>query len=346
MPTMLDYYRILGVSPRTELAEIKRRYRLLALKYHPDRNPRNPQAAARFRQVAEAYAAICSRRQQSPSPPPHSRPTEAEERRYRAFARQNLADFFDGEGAGGEVHGYTGPDFRYDLQIPFLTAVRGTEQEIVCQVLVSCRHCQGTGMQPGTGYQDCPTCQGRGRMTKTPGQLRLGVVCEDCQGHGKVMCAPCLFCQGLGHRLESRKYRVNIPSGIEDGTRILILGEGGEGFSSGHNGHLVIVVHVEPHGFYTRHRNDLYATVAVSMAQAVLGDIIEIPTPWGPRSMELPRGSRSGQSFLFPGLGIPANGNGRAGDLIITITVRDDAAGRVANHQPGSGSETQVNESP
>ena len=334
MPTMPEYYRILGVSPRADLAEIKRRFRLLALKFHPDRNPRNPQAAARFREVAEAYATICQGYGRRPRPAEQPPPHAADHSRYRTFARQTVAEFFACDDFPADPVSLGGPDYRYDLQIPFLAAMRGTEQEIAFQCHTPCPFCQATGMQPGTGYQDCPTCHGRGRLGVTPGQLKIGALCADCQGHGKVMSQPCHHCQGLGYRAEWKKYRIHIPSGIEDGTRIRILGEGGEGFAHGPRGHLVIVVHVEPHSFYTRHNNDLYGTLVVSLAQAVLGDTIEIPTPWGPKSVELPRGSRSGQSFLFPGLGVPANGTCHAGDLIITIQVQNDTPSRVAEGQP------------
>ncbi len=335
MPTMPDYYRILGVSPHADLAEIKRRYRLLALKFHPDRNPRNPQAAARFREVAEAYAAICQGQRRRRRVAEDQRQQATDNYHCRTFARQHVAEFFEWEEGPADFSSFGGPDYRYDLQIPFLAAMRGTEQEIAFQCLVPCSHCQATGMQPGTGYQDCPTCDGRGRRGATPGQLKIGALCSDCQGHGKIMSHPCPLCHGLGYRVEWKKYRISIPSGIEDGTRIHIMGEGGEGFAHGPRGHLVVVVHVEPHSFYTRHNNDLYGTLVVSLAQAVWGDTIEIPTPWGPKFVELPRGSRSGQSFLFPGLGVPANGTCRSGDLIITIQVRDDAKSRAADHQPG-----------
>lgn len=335
MPTMPESYRILGVSPQADLAEIKRRFRHLALKFHPDRNPRNPQAAVRFREVAEAYDAICRSRNRRPPRPEKVPPQSAADHRQRAFARQNLADFFNCEEFSAELAGYGGPDYRYDLEIPFLAALRGTDQEITFQCLRPCEACQATGMQPGTSYQDCPTCGGRGRRWATPGQLKIGALCEDCQGHGKVMSHPCPHCRGLGYRLERKKYRLSIPSGIEDGTRILINGEGGEGFAHGPRGHLVVVVHVQPHSFFTRHHNDLYGTVSVSLSQAVCGDTIDIPTPWGQTSLELPRGCRSGESFFFAGLGVPANGGGQAGDLIITIQVQEDAQRRYAQGHPG-----------
>lgn len=325
MPTMPEHYRILGVSPKAELAEIKRRFRRLALKFHPDRNPRNPEAAAKFRQVAEAYGAICDRRARRPVTP-HTQPEQGSTvNGSHAFAWQDLKDFFGAESFSPGLPSFGGPDYRYDLQIPFLSAMWGLEKELEVERLAPCQDCRATGMQPGSYYQDCPSCQGRGRRRNNPGQLKIGPVCEDCQGHGKVMSQPCVACGGQGHRLELKKYRLAIPPGVEDGARICLAGEGGEGFQHGPPGRLVVVIHVEPHSFFTRHYNDLHGDLDVSFAQAVLGDSIEVPTLLGPRILELPRGTRSGQSFLFPGLGVPTNGNCHPGNLIITIHISTKA---------------------
>jgi molecular chaperone DnaJ len=294
---------------------------LLALKFHPDRNPRNPEAAARFREVAEAYGAICTRRPRQPAPPKDQPEQKSNGNGKKAFARENLAEFFGCEDFSPIFASFGGPDFRYDLQIPFLAAMWGLEKEIEIRRLGPCRACQATGLEPGSNYQDCPTCGGRGRRWATPGQLKIGARCDDCQGHGKIMTRPCPHCQGQGYRQKLKKYRIVIPPGAEDGTRILITGEGGAGFQQGPPGQLVVVVHVEPHRFFTRHQQDLHCTLGVSFAQAVLGDSIEIPTPFGPTVLELPRGARSGQSFLFPGLGVPAAGNGQSGNLVITIHI-------------------------
>jgi molecular chaperone DnaJ len=323
MPTLPEYYRILGVSPKADITEVKRRFRFLALKLHPDRNPKNPDAAARFRKVAEAYGAICNRRQQSfPAEPdsPHQQKTEGNGK--RAFAREDLAEFFGFAEISPAFASFGGPNFRYDLQIPFLAAIWGLEEEIEIRRLAHCRFCQATGMQPGSSYQDCPTCRGRGRRWACPGQLKIGPVCDDCQGQGKIMSQPCPHCAGQGFRQQLKKYRIVIPPGVEDGYRILINGEGGEGFHQGPPGHLVVVVHVEPHRFFTRLGNDLHCTLDVSFAQAVLGDNIEISTIFGARILELPRGAHSGQRFVIPGLGVPAAGNRHySGNLVITIQI-------------------------
>lgn len=318
MPTIREYYRILGISPKAGIAEVKKRFRLLALKLHPDRNPRNPKATARFREVAEAYDAICHLRSRRPSQS-DGRQEQPSPEFNKSFARSNLNDFFGAETVAAMSSSFGGPDFRYDLQIPFLAALWGLEKEIQFRRLTPCPSCQATGMQPGSYYQDCPSCQGRGRRRATPGLLKIGALCDTCQGHGKIIDKPCLSCHGQGYRLELKRHRLVIPPGVEDGSRICINGEGGEGFQEGPPGHLVVVVHVEAHTFFTRHRNDLHCTVDISFAQAVLGDTIQVPTPFGARFLELPRGTQSGQNFLFPGLGVPSPGNSHAGNLVVTV---------------------------
>jgi molecular chaperone DnaJ len=320
VPTMPDYYRILGISPKAGVAEVKRRFRLLALKFHPDRNPRNPKAADRFREVADAYNAICNRRLRQPV---QADPVEPKSTDYgnRAFVRQTLNEIFGAETLPTGVHSFCGPDFRYDLQISFLAALWGLEKDIEFRSLAPCQACQATGMQPGSYYQDCPACRGLGRRRASPGQLRIGALCDDCQGHGKIMTQPCSHCGGQGNHLQLKKYKIIIPPGVEDGSRILINGEGGEGFQRGPAGHLVVVVHVEPHSFFTRCKNDLHITLDISFAQAVLGDSINVPTPFGARILDLPRGTRSGQSFTFTGLGVPSGGNCHPGNLIVTVQI-------------------------
>jgi len=321
LPKIPECYRILGVSPKAGLDEVKRRFRLLALEFHPDRNPQDPKAAARFREVAEAYGAICQRRRQEQSPPPGQKPRKTNGNGRRVVSPQDLADLFGFAESSIPFSSFGGPDFRYDLQIPFLAAMWGLEQEIEFRRLVRCGFCQATGLQPGSHYQECPACNGRGRLWASPGQLKIGPVCDTCQGQGKIITHPCTHCRGQGYLSQLKKYRITIPPGVEDGARIRINGEGGEGFRQGPPGHLVVVVHVEPHRFFTRQGNDLHATLEVSFAQAVLGARIEIPTLVGVRILKLPRGAQSGQSFLFPGLGVPVAGDCHPGNLIITIHI-------------------------
>jgi molecular chaperone DnaJ len=321
MPTLPEYYRILGISPQAGLAEVKQRFRRLALRFHPDRNPRNPNAADHFREVADAYNAICDRRSRQPIPPQDHSEQKPKDFANKVFMRQKLDDFFGNNTFSARLPSFCGPDFRYDLQIPFLAALWGLEKHIEIKRLMPCQTCRATGMQPGSYYRDCPVCKGQGRRRTSPGQLRIGAFCDNCQGHGKIMSKPCLHCGGQGTLWQLKKYKVVIPPGIADGSRIFLNGEGGEGFQEGPPGHLVVVVHVEAHNFFTRHNQDLHVTLDISFAQAVLGDCIPIPTPFGTEILDLPRGTRSGQNFIFPGLGVPAAGHNPSGNLIVKVQI-------------------------
>ena len=323
VPSLAECYRILGVSPRVEMAEIKRRFRLLALKFHPDRNPGNDKAAFKFRQIATAYQTICQHRDKVAAikPPPESKPCPPPDlNAATSFRRTVLSEFFGFE-AEVETATTPGPDFRYDLQIPFAAAIWGSTQTIEFQRLVRCPACQGSGMQTGTGYQDCPSCGGSGRRWRTSGELKIGPLCATCQGDGKLVAHPCDHCQGQGYQTHWCRYSITIPPGVEDGTRLFIGGAGGESFQDGPPGHLVVVIHVAPDETFTRRGQDLYCTVRISKETAVWGGNIEIPTLVGSCNLHLPGGIRSGQRLVLSGLGVPANGRIAAGDLIVTFRV-------------------------
>jgi len=318
-------YRTLGVSPRASIEEIKQRYRQLALQYHPDRTGGRPRATARFREIAEAYQILC----QSLGKTPQGGPKAGREPRPQDFFHQRapfnpdswLRDFFGTETGLPRGPQQVGATFRYDLQISLTTAARGLVQEIAFPRLQSCHHCQATGMQPGTGLSPCPDCQGQGRLFKNPGQLRLGPVCQSCQGRGQRPTHPCTHCHGTGMLELLRRFQIRIPPGVENGTRILIPGEGGEGFRSGPAGNLVVVIHIEPSAFFTRILNDLYCRVEVSFAQAARGGHIDVPTLTGSKPLHLPKETRSGQIFRWPGLGMPGVNSLPPGDQIIEIII-------------------------
>jgi molecular chaperone DnaJ len=314
----LDHYRILGVSPRAEWAEIRRRYRALARQYHPDHNPDDPEAVARFRQVVEAYEAIqavkARRRRPSASAQNYRQP--------RSFEREKVfEEFFGIPSSHFSLEQSAGADFRYDLQITFLAAIRGLETVIQVPRTLHCRLCGGTGLAQGSGYQSCPECQGRGRRYGGPGLLRFGPVCARCQGRGQVVARPCQHCQGLGQHPETRQYHLKIPPCTEDGDRLRLRGEGGDGFPNGPRGNLEVVIHVQPHAFFTRVGNDIHCQVKVSFAQAALGGLIRIPTLNGYRTFNLPRGTQPGNMFRVPGAGVPGNSQQPPGDQIIEMVV-------------------------
>ncbi len=312
----LDYYRILGVSPRSSLEEVRRRYRALAMRYHPDRNPDDPEAAAHFRQVVEAFEAIrLAKGRKRPAPSQNYR-------NPRFTNRENLFEEFFGISAGASLQRSAGANFRYDLEIPLVDAVRGMETAIRVDRPLDCGHCRGTGLASGSGYLSCPDCQGRGRRFGGPGMLRFGPWCERCRGRGKISAQPCSHCQGAGWNPSSREYHLRIPPGIHDGTRLRLDGEGGQGFLNGPPGHLEVVIHVAPHRFFSRIGNDIHCRVMVTFAQAALGSEIRIPTlEGGYQTFRLPQGTQTGWTFRFPGAGAPGGPHQYRGDQVNEVVV-------------------------
>jgi molecular chaperone DnaJ len=309
-----EHYRILGVAPGATWEEIQRRYRLLAWQYHPDHHPDDPAAASHFRQVAEAYDAL---RQVK------DRPRRAAQNYLRPRFRGKKKIFeevFGIEGCGSPVQQSPGADFRYDLQISLHGAMRGLETEIQALRIMDCGPCRGTGLAPGAALQDCPDCLGRGRQGG-PGLLRFGPRCRSCQGRGKINAQACPHCGGLGQNWQTCSYHLLIPPGTEDGARLNIKGEGGLGFQNGPPGNLNVIIHVEPHAFFTRRGNDLYCQFPVSFARAALGGAIKVPTLDGWRRLTLPRGTQTGKLFRLPGGGAAPGPQQPAGDQIVEVVV-------------------------
>lgn len=323
-----ECYRILGVSPRANFDEIKRRFRHLAFRFHPDRHPNDPEAVARFREVSEAYKKL----QETWRHRPHNGDSGFQR---RCGAGENLRgaedptlrteefikEYFGVEREASGIASQTGPDFRYDLQIPFAAAILGMETDIEIRRIRSCPVCQATGLHPGSTYQTCPDCDGQGRVFRSPGMLRLGPICQRCHGQGRIIPQPCSHCQGLGTLDQRQRYRITIPPGVEDGARLRIRGEGGEGLHNGPPGHLFVVIHVEPHDFFTRVGNDLYCRVEASFVEAALGAKIEVPTISGSKILDLPPGTQSGDIVRFTGYGVPGQGNQAPGDQIIEVII-------------------------
>ncbi|MCX5892538.1 MAG: J domain-containing protein [Deltaproteobacteria bacterium] len=312
--TIRDCYIILGVSPRTSLAEVRRRYRALARQYHPDHHPDDSEAVAQFRRLVEAYETI----QQS-----RSRTKAAAEtlRRPRFSDNDELFEEFFGIGGSARCRPCAGADFRYDLQISLAAAVRGTQTVIQVDRNLNCRPCRGTGLAPGGAYVPCPQCQGRGRRYGGPGLLRFGPVCPLCRGRGQIIGQNCSHCQGQGATRGKREYRLHIPPGTNDGARLRLDGEGGGGFDHGPPGNLEVVIHVAPDDFFTRKGNDIYCQVKVSFAEADRGDFVLVPTLDGYRTVRLPRGTRNGWIFRIPGAGVRGGPGLPDGDQMLEIMV-------------------------
>ncbi|MHB8066722.1 MAG: DnaJ C-terminal domain-containing protein [Desulfobaccales bacterium] len=315
----LNYYRILGISPRATWEEIQHRYRALARQCHPDHHPDDPEAAAQFRVLVEAYDAL----RQVWSKPRRAAAQTYTRPRFRN-KKQVFEEIFGFDCGGAFLQQSPGADFRYDLQVPFLAAIRGLETDIQVPRDLDCRHCRATGLAPGGSYQDCPDCQGRGRKGG-PGLLRFGPLCRRCQGHGKTAAQTCPHCGGEGHAWEMRHYHLRIPAGIEDGSRLRIAGEGGPGFRNGPPGNLEVIIHVEPHLFFNRVGNDIHCRLQVSFAQAALGGMVQVPTVDGCRNLDLPRGTQSGKVFRFAGGGAPGGPHHPPGDQLVEVVVTTPA---------------------
>lgn len=312
--TARDCYRILKVSPRSSWEEIKSSFRARVWECHPDRHPGDPQAAARFRSLMEAYEYLRRRR--------HLRRAEGGAY-YRATSRmadEALEEFF-GISARSPVSRSAGPDFRYDLRISFLAALKGAEEIIEIPRIHPCRACDRSGRQPGP-REVCPDCQGKGRRPLGPGLLsKTGPLCRRCQGLGEVLPPDCPVCQGLGYLVRHHHVRVIVPPGTEDGTRLRFEGQGGDGVFDGPPGNLEVVISVEPHEFFARRGFDLYCRLPVSFAQAALGGAVMVPTLEGERPLYLPRGTQSGHLFRFVGAGLSRGPHRPPGDQIIEVVV-------------------------
>ena len=330
MTTKRDYYEILGIERGAGDNEIKAKYRKLALKYHPDRNPDNPEAEDRFKEASEAYEVL----------------RDPEKRQiYDQFGHEGLqgtgfsgfggfedifssfGDIFDeffGFGGGRRSGGRAqrGADLRYDLTISFMDAAFGLETEIEVKKLESCPTCEGSGCEPGTSPETCKACGGMGQIRRSQGFFTVRTTCPQCRGQGTSIPHPCEECRGTGQAERKKRVSVNMPAGVDTGTRLRLSGEGESGVRGGPPGDLYIFVRVEPHDFFRRENNDVVCEVNISFVQAALGDKVEVPTLESKKTLTIPKGTQSGEIFRFKGEGIPSLRNRRKGDQIVQVMVK------------------------
>jgi len=325
------YYEILGVSRDASVEVIKKSYRKLAMKYHPDRNPGDAEAEACFKEAAEAYEVLSD---------PHKRDL------YDRFGHEGLksngysgpssaedifshmSDIFgDLFGFGGRrQHDPNGPipgdDLRYDLEITFMEAVHGVEKEVEVTKRETCWTCEGTGARPGHRPQTCPTCGGRGQVIRSQGFFQVSSTCPQCHGSGQVVTEPCQDCNGAGLVNRTKKVKLSIPAGVDTGSRMRLSGEGEGGRRGGPSGDLYIVLHVAPHEFFQRDGQTIYLQYPLSMVKAALGCEIEVPTIDGSTTLKVPAGTQSGQRFTLKGQGVASLRGGRRGDMVVEMQVQ------------------------
>ncbi len=326
-----DYYEVLGVHRNASDAEIKKAYRKQALQCHPDRNPGDAEAEARFKELAEAYEALGdpSRRSQ------YDQFGHAAEANFRQYGggdfdfRSHVDDLFSE--IFGDIFGQQrrprgprperGADLRYNLNVEFDEAVFGCTRDVEIPVRRACTECGGSGARPGTAPSTCTECHGQGRMRFQQGFFSVERECPRCGGEGRVALDPCPECRGRGVTQQRRKLSIRIPAGVESGTRLRVSGEGEAGAHGGPAGDLYVVLTVRSHPLFQRHGQDLVCDVPVSMTQAALGAEVEVPTLEGPARMQVPAGTQHGDVLTLRGKGIPRGDRGRRGDLKLVIQV-------------------------
>jgi molecular chaperone DnaJ len=326
-----DYYEVLGVNRDASDDDIKKSYRKLAMKWHPDRNPDNPKAEERFKEAKEAYEIL----------------TDAQKRPiYDQFGHAgvdqaaggaaggagaagfgNFADAFgdifsDIFGGGrGRSSVYRGADLRYNLEVSLEDAARGTETRIRIPAMEECATCKGSGAKPGTSPTSCPTCHGHGQVRMQQGFFSIQQTCPRCHGTGKIVSSPCQTCGGAGRVKQHKTLAVKIPAGVDEGDRIRLSGEGEAGTNGGPSGDLYVVIHLKPHPVFTRDHNDLHCEMPISITAAALGGDIEIPTLDGYAKIKVPGGTQTGQMFRLRGKGIKGVRSSGHGDLICHVAV-------------------------
>lgn len=328
-----DYYEVLGISRDAGDEEIKKAYRKLALKYHPDRNPGDKEAEENFKEAAEAYEVLRDREKRQI---------------YDRFGHEGLAgrgftgfrgfedifssfgdifeDFFGfGSRRGRGPRAKQGGSLRYDIELTLEDAFYGREKEISFHKLETCQVCEGSGVSPGTQPQTCATCQGRGQVVRSQGFFQISTTCPSCHGDGKIITHPCHNCRGGGKVRVERKINVKIPPGVDSNSQLRLTGEGQPGEYGGPAGDLFVVIHIKDHEFFVREGDDLVCEIPVSFVQAALGDTLMIPVlgDEGSYELEIPPGTQPGGVLRAMGKGMPnLRDPRRKGDLYAKITVK------------------------
>ncbi|MDR0674410.1 MAG: molecular chaperone DnaJ [Zoogloeaceae bacterium] len=329
-----DYYEILGVNNDASEDEIKKAYRKLAMKYHPDRNPDNPAAEGKFKEAKEAYE-VLSDAQKRAAYDQYGHAGVDPQAGFggggQGFGGGNFADAFGGifdeifgnrgGGHGGRGNVYRGADLRYNLEISLEQAAKGTETKIRIPTMEACEVCNGSGAKPGSKPATCPTCGGSGQIRLQQGFFSIQQTCHKCHGTGRFISDPCTVCHGAGRVKKHKTLAVKIPAGVDEGDRIRLSGEGEHGVNGGPPGDLYVQVHLRPHSVFTRDHNDLHCEMPISFTIAALGGEIEIPTLDGAASFRIPPETQTGRVFRLRGKGIKGVRSHTHGDLLCHVVV-------------------------
>lgn len=337
MKTRRDYYEILGVERGASPEEIKRSYRKLAVKYHPDKNPGDHEAEERFKELGEAYDVLMD---------PDKR-AAYDRYGHAAFSQGGMGggggggfhdpfdlfrEVFGAGGGGGGIFDHffgggnadgrqRGSDLRYDIQITLEEAAAGVEKEIEIRKLNTCGSCDGSGAQAGSRTVTCSTCRGRGQVVVSRGFFQVAQTCPNCHGTGRVVEKPCRSCAGEGRVEKTSRVKLKIPAGIEHGSRLRSGGNGEAGMRGGAAGDLYVVVHIKEHPIFEREGSDLHCEVPIPFSTAALGGEIHVPTLKGAVNLKIPAGTQGGSTFRVRGQGMPHLQQGGRGDLFVRVQV-------------------------
>ncbi len=332
-----DYYEVLGVPRDADEDTIKKAYRKLAVKYHPDKNPGDKAAEEAFKELGEAYEALSDPQRRAAYDQYGHAAFDPRTRAGRGFGSGGFHDpfeiFREVFGGGGSIFDeffgsrqdptqpQRGDDLRYDMEISFEEAALGCEKEITLTKGEKCETCEGSGVEAGSRTKACPTCHGRGQVISARGIFSIAQTCPNCQGAGRVIEKPCKSCHGAGRRDKSSKIKLRIPAGVDTGSRLRSGGNGEAGLRGGPPGDLYVVLHIKPHEIFKRDGDDLLCEVPVSVVQAALGAEIEVPTLNGRASIKIPAGTQPGTMFRLKGKGVKnVQGYGH-GDLHVRVDV-------------------------
>ncbi len=331
-----DYYEVLSVGREAGDQEIKGAYRELAKRYHPDRNPDDPNAEEKFKEASEAYSVLSDAQKRAA----YDRFGHAGVQGAGGAASYNpeafadfgdilgdffgFGDLFGNAGGGGRkrTRAQRGEDVRFDLELSFEDAMFGMSAEIQVPRMERCERCKGAGSEPGSGPSNCPTCHGRGEILYQQSFLSIRRTCSTCNGSGQIIRNPCSECHGHGYRQVQRKLKVNIPAGVADGNRLRLAGEGQPGGNGGPAGDLYVFLKVKEHPFFERQENDLHCTIPLNLAQAALGCEIEVPTLGQPHKLKIPEGTQNGAQFKLRHQGVAILNSSTRGDLYVHVTVK------------------------
>ena len=328
-----DFYDILGVNRDASDDDIKKAYRKLAMKYHPDRNPDNPKAEEHFKEAKEAYEILSDGQKRAAYDQYGHAGVDPQSGMGGGFGGAGAGGFSDafggifdeifggGGGRGGRSNIYRGADLRYNLEITLEQAAFGTETKIRIPTMEVCEPCKGTGAKPGTQPKTCPTCQGSGQVRLQQGFFSIQQTCPKCHGTGRFIGDPCGSCHGAGRIKQHKTLAVKIPAGVDEGDRIRLSGEGEHGINGGPSGDLYVQIHLKPHSVFQREQNDLHCEMPISFTTAALGGEIEIPTLDAVAKIKIPAETQSGKTFRLRGKGIKGVRSHTHGDLLCHVVV-------------------------